>query len=156
MVIMKIIMLKKHRFATRATHSYSYSMSITHTHSSSYNYHDNHDNTNIKIDDEYGGFEDYHVEWTQVCNQSYEVERGSQFSLAQGFTTKHWAVRLGWWGPWGLRDFYLVDHPTQIICIWIFIFWVGGGLLCIADKTDNDGDADDKNDGSRVQRELCP
>ena len=28
----------------------------------------------------------------QVCNQSYEVERGSQFSLAQGFTTKHWAV----------------------------------------------------------------
>ena len=32
----------------------------------------------------------------QVCNQSYEVERGSQFSLAQGFTTKHWAV-WPWW-----------------------------------------------------------
>ena len=26
----------------------------------------------------------------KVCNQPYEVERGSQFSLAQGFTTKHW------------------------------------------------------------------
>ena len=31
----------------------------------------------------------------KVCNQSYEVERGSQFSLAQGFTTKHWAGSAG-------------------------------------------------------------
>jgi len=28
----------------------------------------------------------------KVCNQKYEVERGSQFSLAQGFTAKHWAA----------------------------------------------------------------
>jgi len=31
----------------------------------------------------------------KVCNQSYEVERGSQFSLAQGFTTKHWIGTAG-------------------------------------------------------------
>jgi len=30
-----------------------------------------------------------------VCNQAYEVERGSQFSLAQGFTTKHWIGTAG-------------------------------------------------------------
>ena len=24
----------------------------------------------------------------------------------------------------------LVDHPTQLICIWIFICWVGGGDPC--------------------------
>ena len=27
--------------------------------------------------------------------QAYEVERGSQFSLAQGFTTKHWIGTAG-------------------------------------------------------------
>jgi len=31
----------------------------------------------------------------KVCNQFYEVERGSQFSLAQGFTTKHWVGTAG-------------------------------------------------------------
>ena len=31
----------------------------------------------------------------QVCNQAYEVERGSQFSLSQGFTTKHWIGTAG-------------------------------------------------------------
>ena len=31
----------------------------------------------------------------KVCNQSYEVERGSQFSLSQGFTTKHWIGTAG-------------------------------------------------------------
>jgi len=31
----------------------------------------------------------------KVCNQAYEVERGSQFSLAQGFTTKHWIGTAG-------------------------------------------------------------
>merc|ERR550519_1497231 len=31
----------------------------------------------------------------KVCNQFYEVERGSQFSLAQGFTTKHWIGTAG-------------------------------------------------------------
>ena len=29
-----------------------------------------------------------------------------------------------------LPDSVLVDHPTQLICIWIFICWVGGGDLC--------------------------
>lgn len=31
----------------------------------------------------------------KVCNQAYEVERGSQFSLSQGFTTKHWIGTAG-------------------------------------------------------------
>lgn len=31
----------------------------------------------------------------KVCNQAYEVERGSQFSLAQGFTTRHWVGTVG-------------------------------------------------------------
>ena len=31
----------------------------------------------------------------KVCNQTYEVERGSQFSLAQGFTPAHWAGSAG-------------------------------------------------------------
>jgi len=31
----------------------------------------------------------------KVCNQLYEVERGSQFSLSQGFTTKHWIGTAG-------------------------------------------------------------
>ena len=31
-----------------------------------------------------------------------------------------------------LRDFgaFLVDRPTQLVCIWIFICWVGGGNPC--------------------------
>jgi len=31
----------------------------------------------------------------KVCQQAYEVERGSQFSIAQGFTTKHWIGTAG-------------------------------------------------------------
>jgi len=31
----------------------------------------------------------------KVCKQAYEVERGSQFSLTQGFTTKHWIGTAG-------------------------------------------------------------
>jgi len=31
----------------------------------------------------------------KVCKQAYEVERGSQFSLSQGFTTKHWIGTAG-------------------------------------------------------------
>ena len=30
----------------------------------------------------------------KVCNSEYLVERGSQFSLAQGFTLKHWLLTL--------------------------------------------------------------
>ena len=29
-----------------------------------------------------------------------------------------------------ISRFSLVDHPTQLICIWIFICWVGGGDPC--------------------------
>ncbi|XP_023338919.1 uncharacterized protein LOC111709482 isoform X2 [Eurytemora carolleeae] len=31
----------------------------------------------------------------KVCKQAYEVERGSQFSLSQGFTTRHWIGTAG-------------------------------------------------------------
>ena len=31
---------------------------------------------------------------------------------------------------WACAHNCLVDHPTQLICIWIFICWVGGGDPC--------------------------
>ena len=31
---------------------------------------------------------------------------------------------------WKHSLYLLVDHPTQLICIWIFICWVGGGDPC--------------------------
>ena len=38
-----------------------------------------------------------------------------------------WLVLKGPAGQWGSR---LVDRPTQLVCIWIFICWVGGGNPC--------------------------
>ena len=39
---------------------------------------------------------------------------------------KIWKDLIHWWWYW----LWLVDHPTQLICIWIFICWVGGGDPC--------------------------
>ena len=67
----------------------------------------------------------------QVCNARYMVEKGSQFSLAQGFTAKQWittasivsAVCLSMGGCWAVIQLY--SEP------WVKMLAVGAELLVV-------------------------
>ena len=57
------------------------------------------------------------------------------FLIIQGLHTVwyiHWEQTRCWWIPYSHSDAtrFSVDRSTQLVCIWIFICWAGGGNSC--------------------------